>query len=162
VVTVRRTLTPFPGVPEPGSGKHAMRRGEARKETSERIVFRTHGKLLDGWALNVSRGGLRAILEAKVELGDLFEVRRGDDGWRPGRVVWIQDEPDGVVVGVAYLDTPPPAADGPAKTIEKPVAAGIAGIVQDAQESGAARTRDDAAGPEAPSELPPVTKKSAQ
>jgi hypothetical protein len=81
-----------------------MRRNEARTETSERVVFRRDDKLLDGWALNASRGGVRAILEEKVELGDEFEVRCGGDVWRPGRIVWIQDEPDGVVVGVAYLD----------------------------------------------------------
>ncbi len=81
-----------------------MRRNEARTETSERVVFRKDGTLLDGWALNTSKGGVRAILEEKVELGDEFEVRCGADVWRPGRVVWIQDEPDGVVVGVAYLD----------------------------------------------------------
>ncbi len=81
-----------------------MRRNEARTETSERVVFRKDDALLDGWALNTSRGGVRAILEEKVELGDEFEVRCGGDVWRPGRVVWIQDEPDGVVVGVAYLD----------------------------------------------------------
>jgi PilZ domain len=86
-----------------------MRRVEARSETSERVVFRSSEKLFDGWALNTSRGGLRAILESKVELGDLFEVRCGAEMWRPGRVVWIQDEPDGVVVGVAFLDSPTPA-----------------------------------------------------
>jgi PilZ domain len=83
-----------------------MRRGEPRTETSERVVLRSQTRQLDGWALNSSRGGVRAILEERVELGDLFDVRCGSDVWHPGRVVWLQDEPDGVVVGVAYLDVP--------------------------------------------------------
>jgi hypothetical protein len=90
-----------------------MRRLEARTETSERVVLRKETRLLDGWALNSSRGGVRAILEERVELGDTFEIRCGSDTWRPGRVVWLQDEPDGVVVGIAFLDAPratiPPA-----------------------------------------------------
>jgi hypothetical protein len=94
-----------------------MRRAEARNETSERVVLRRDMRLLDGWSLNASRGGIRAILEERVELGEQFEVRFGQDSWRPGRIVWVQDEPDGVVVGIAYLDVgrlsteePPPDA----------------------------------------------------
>ena len=60
-----------------------------------------------GWALNLSRGGLRAILEDKVELGAEFDISLGDDQVRrPGRIVWIQDEPDGSIVGVSFLDDP--------------------------------------------------------
>lgn len=93
-----------------------MRRVEGRTETSERVVLRREAKLLDGWALNVSRGGIRAILEERVELGETYEVRSGLDSWRPGRVVWVQDEPDGVVVGIAYLDVPRVSTVPPAST----------------------------------------------
>jgi hypothetical protein len=66
--------------------------------------------MLQGWALNVSRGGVRVILEEKVELGSEFEVTL-EPGLEPhalrslgrlGRVVWVQEEPDGVVAGIAF------------------------------------------------------------
>jgi hypothetical protein len=82
-----------------------MRRGGARREVSERVTLRTEdGRTLDGWALNVSRGGLRAILEDKVQLGQKFEIAMGTDEvlQRTGRIVWIQEEPDGVIVGIEF------------------------------------------------------------
>jgi hypothetical protein len=62
---------------------------------------------LEGWALNVSRGGLRVILEDRVELGAEFEITINANGVessspQPGRVVWIQEEPDGVVAGIEF------------------------------------------------------------
>jgi len=66
-------------------------------------------KVLEGWALNVSRGGVRVILEEKIEPGTHFEVTLigGSGGPEPqppqvGRVVWIQEEPDGVVAGIEF------------------------------------------------------------
>jgi hypothetical protein len=108
-VTNRRSLGLSPeshqGVPH---GTHAMRRGGPRREVSERVFLqRDDGRALDGWALNVSRGGLRAIVEEAVDLGQEFEVRVGmnDDSplLRRGRVVWKQDEPDGVIVGIEFI-----------------------------------------------------------
>lgn len=62
---------------------------------------------MDGWTLNTSRGGIRIIAEAPLELGEEIHVRVGDDGpLRPGRVVWVQDEPDGCIAGIAWLDVP--------------------------------------------------------
>ena len=64
------------------------------------------GKELEGWALNLSRGGLRCILEEKVELGAEYFVTLGDGedvGARRARVVWVQEEPDGVIVGVEFV-----------------------------------------------------------
>jgi hypothetical protein len=62
--------------------------------------------MLEGWALNVSRGGVRVILEEKVELGSDFEVELGEGSGpstsQPGRVVWVQEEPDGVIAGIAF------------------------------------------------------------
>ncbi len=57
-----------------------------------------------GWALNVSRGGVRVILEENVPLGSEFLVTLST-GADPatsfkGRVVWVQEEPDGVVCGI--------------------------------------------------------------
>jgi hypothetical protein len=87
------------------TGVHAMRRGGTRREVTERVNLRFEdGRVLEGWALNVSRGGLRAILEEKVILGQKLEVGVGTDHvlQRRGRVVWVQEEPDGVIVGIEF------------------------------------------------------------
>jgi hypothetical protein len=103
-VTKKTTLTPAQGIKMP-SGIHAMRRGGARREVTERVTLKSEeGGTFDGWALNVSRGGLRAILEEKVVLGQKFDVGIGTDdpALRPSRVVWVQEEPDGVIVGLEF------------------------------------------------------------
>lgn len=82
-----------------------MRRGESRVEASERIVVRRGEALLDAWTLNVSAGGMRLVLEDKVSLGDIIEVRQNTEVWRAAQVVWIQEEPDGAVIGVEYMDS---------------------------------------------------------
>lgn len=103
-----------------------MRRSDPRMEASQRLVLmvdaerdgQAESRCVDGWTLNVSRGGLRIIAEAQLELGDEIMIRAGDDApLRPGRVVWVQDEPDGCIAGIAYLDVdhdekPPPAPEG--------------------------------------------------
>jgi hypothetical protein len=104
----RRSLTPSTGsIPAAGDGVHATRRGGARHEVSSRVALKAKsGEVLEGWALNVSRGGVRVILEEKVELGSEFEVTlsTGEDPATPvtGRVVWVQEEPDGVVAGIEF------------------------------------------------------------
>jgi hypothetical protein len=103
-MTKRTHLTPDQGTKVP-SGVHAMRRGGARREVTERVQLTDEGgAVLDGWALNVSRGGLRAILEEKVVLGQKFDVRIGSEEVlvRPARIVWVQEEPDGVIVGLEF------------------------------------------------------------
>ena len=82
-----------------------MRRGGARREVTERVILKAEdGRTFDGWALNVSRGGLRAILEDKVILGQRFEIEIGADETvrRQGRIVWVQEEPDGAIVGIEF------------------------------------------------------------
>jgi hypothetical protein len=111
------------------SGVHAMRRGGARREVTERVTLRTEeGAVLEGWALNVSRGGLRAILEDKVALGQKFEVSLGTEDviQRPGRIVWVQEEPDGVIVGLEFTSlsgtqksAPPAPLDAPDKVDDR-------------------------------------------
>ena len=69
-----------------------------------------------GWTLNVSRGGVRVIVEDPVELGKEYQIVVGDGlaRPRPGRVVWVQDEADGQIAGVQFLDsdgTPPPLGE---------------------------------------------------
>jgi PilZ domain len=124
----RRNLTPPQGVP--AGEVHATRRGGARHEVSARVTLRSvrsvgsvgsvpgpdavegeEARVLEGWALNVSRGGVRVILEEKVEPGTRFEVTMTGSGIDPavaagpsqfGRVVWVQEEPDGVVAGIEF------------------------------------------------------------
>jgi hypothetical protein len=124
-VTKKTTPTPAHGMKMP-SGVHAMRRGGARREVTERVALKAEdGTTLDGWALNVSRGGLRAILEEKVVLGQKFDVAIGTDEvmLRASRVVWVQEEPDGVIVGLEFTSlsgtqksVPPPPMDDAAST----------------------------------------------
>ncbi len=116
MVKNRRSLTPTPD--DTGPGMHATRRGGARREVSARVTLtaRTSAvgvtQSLEGWALNVSRGGVRVILEDKVELGAEFEVTLADGaevsevlpGARVGRIVWVQEEPDGVVAGIEFRE----------------------------------------------------------
>ncbi len=87
-----------------------MRRVGVRHEVSERVVMREVGEGTDrgppfeGWALNVSRGGLRVIVEQKgLGLGGDFEITVGEDEVsRRGRIVWVQEEPDGAIVGIEF------------------------------------------------------------
>ncbi len=104
----RQSLTPASSAPPPPGGVHATRRNGARREISSRVTLRSpSGAVFDGWALNVSRGGVRVILEEKVELAAEYEVTVADDGNGPmgpvvGRIVWVQEEPDGVVAGIEF------------------------------------------------------------
>jgi hypothetical protein len=89
---------------------HAQRRnaGGARREASERVLLRNADFEARGWTLNVSRGGLRAILEDHLMTGVEYELVLGEEeGSTPRRVsaVWAQDEADGQIVGLKYLDT---------------------------------------------------------
>jgi len=111
-----------PGMNVP-SGVHAMRRGGARREVTERVRLKGEAQTFEGWALNVSRGGLRVILEDKVALGQKFDIEVGSEEdalKRQGRVVWVQEEPDGVIVGVEFTNlsgthkSVPPPPDGAA------------------------------------------------
>lgn len=66
-------------------------------------AFETHG-----WTLNVSRGGVRAIVEDPLLQGGEYQVIVGDEesvAARPATVVWLQDESDGQIVGLKYTDT---------------------------------------------------------
>ena len=122
---IRRSLTPSVGTPRGADGEvHATRRSGARHEVSTRVTLkalggpaypnRVAGTLLEGWALNVSVGGIRVILEDKVEPGEEFEVELLDpkaasggegpaiEGVQAGCIVWVQEESDGVVAGIAF------------------------------------------------------------
>jgi hypothetical protein len=97
----------------------ARREGGMRSPVSDAVHFRHGDRLIEGWSLNLSRGGLRAILGESVRVGDEFDVLMGEDTEpRRAKVVWVRDEKDGAIVGVAFLDTegsvpPPPRGDDP-------------------------------------------------
>lgn len=105
--------------PPPGAdaAAHGTRRqsGGARREASDRVRLYRKGAEVEGWTLNVSRGGVRIIVEDSVELGSEYDISLGDEEHirRPCRVVWVQQEADGQICGVQFLDTntgtvPPP------------------------------------------------------
>ncbi len=105
------------------SGKHNTRRssGGARREASERVLLRRGSEEITGWTLNVSRGGVRIIVEDPLTEGDDVDVQVGDENEpiHPARVVWIKEQADGQIVGVQFLDVegsvppsqPPPAME---------------------------------------------------
>jgi hypothetical protein len=106
--------TPLPGLPP------TRRAGGARRNVSYRLAFhRDPGGAahveIPGWALNISRGGLRAIVEEPVELGEVLDIDIAEEGvTHRGRIVWIQEEPDGMIVGVSFqerLQEPPPGVE---------------------------------------------------
>lgn len=80
-------------------------------------MFRAPGFEATGWTLNVSRGGLRAIVEERLTPGTEYEVFIGEEGvGRRATVAWSQDETDGQIVGMKYLDaegSPPPFDEPP-------------------------------------------------
>lgn len=97
-----RTLTPISDDPPPSVAN--SRRATRRRPFTERVTFVRGPQKVLGWALNISQGGLRAILDEPVDLGHCYEITLGDLGKRTGRVVWIHEEPDGAIVGVAFVE----------------------------------------------------------
>jgi hypothetical protein len=101
VIVSRRT-------PPSAQSLHAQRRatGGARREATERVTLRAPGFETQGWTLNVSRGGMRAIVEEPVLSGVEYELIVGgeESTSRKVSVVWVQDESDGQIVGVRFLD----------------------------------------------------------
>ena len=94
--------------PPPATELHAQRRatGGARREATERVTLRGPNFETHGWTLNVSRGGMRAIVEEPVKSGVEYELLIGgmEESARKVSVVWVQDEADGQIVGVRFLD----------------------------------------------------------
>jgi hypothetical protein len=67
----------------------------------------------DGWTLNISRGGARLIVEERVEPGEHYFLEVGISEQREVRIVWVQDEADGQVIGVQFLDVTGSIPDPP-------------------------------------------------
>jgi hypothetical protein len=79
--------------------------GGARKEATERVTLKAPGFETSGWTLNISRGGLRAILEDRLTAGVEYEITVGEAAApRLAALVWSQEQADGQIVGLKYLD----------------------------------------------------------
>jgi len=78
--------------------------GGARKEASERVVIRANACETSGWTLNVSRGGLRAVVEDHLDPNTEYEVSVGSGTARRARIAWSRQEADGQIVGLRFLD----------------------------------------------------------
>ena len=97
----RKGATPPEALGLPPTRRQA---GGSRREASDRIRVEIAGREIDGWALNVSRGGIRVILDEALEPGARVRLAIGDQPHRDSRVVWVQAEPDGAIVGFEFLD----------------------------------------------------------
>lgn len=74
---------------------------------------------IEAWTLNVSRGGLRVVVEDAVHVDGTYLVTVGDSEARPAKVVWLREEADGQIAGLKFEDVqdaevppssfPPPA-----------------------------------------------------
>jgi hypothetical protein len=60
----------------------------------------------EAWALNVSRGGMRVVIETPLTLGQAYEVEFPAGDRRPVRAVWVREEVDGQIVGLEFQDGP--------------------------------------------------------
>jgi hypothetical protein len=80
----------------------------ARVEASERITLRAPGFETQGWTLNVGRGGVRVVLEDKIEHDRDYELFFSDDtNGRKVQVAWSQEQADGQIAGLKYLEVEP-------------------------------------------------------
>jgi hypothetical protein len=85
---------------------HSQRRqgGGARVESSERVIIRWAELETEGWSLNVSRGGVRAVFEQPLDPALEYEVAVGDAAPRRACIAWAKGEADGQIVGLRFLD----------------------------------------------------------
>ena len=75
--------------------------------------------------MNVSRGGLRVIMEDEVALGDEVDVIVGEVGEadhfrKASRVVWVQPEVGGFIVGLEFKEHPSSASVPAAPLVTPP------------------------------------------
>jgi hypothetical protein len=68
------------------------------------VLIRAESFETTGWTLNVSRGGLRAIVEEPLAEDCDYEVVVGEDAARRARIAWSRAEADGQIVGLRFLD----------------------------------------------------------
>jgi len=103
---IRKHLTPPTGMA--ATIGLSEKRRDTRRDVSERVSLRGPRGEAEGWTLNLSRGGVRIIVECELTLGEVLELTVGLAGSSPlvrqGRVVWFQEETDGLIAGVAFLN----------------------------------------------------------
>jgi hypothetical protein len=107
-LTLIVTRDKAPSSQDPETRGQRRHTGGARREASERVTLRSEGFETHGWTLNVSRGGVRAVVEEALEPGIEYALVVGDEETEQPRrasVVWIRDESDGQIVGLKYLDS---------------------------------------------------------
>jgi len=68
------------------------------------VTLRVHEQETTGWTLNVSRGGLRAVVEQPLDPSVEYEVVVGEAPARRASVAWTKAEADGQIVGLRFLD----------------------------------------------------------
>jgi hypothetical protein len=68
-------------------------------------VIRANALETSGWTLNISRGGIRAVVEDPLDPEMEYEVSVGSEGARRARIAWSRQEADGQIVGLRFLDT---------------------------------------------------------
>jgi hypothetical protein len=83
--------------------------GGARVNVSKRVIVYRGQDEFDGWALNMSRGGLRIIIEDQLQSGEEIRISIGDEddadyALRAARIAWVREEPDGTIAGVEFSD----------------------------------------------------------
>ncbi len=128
------TVRPPAQTEAPGSGerpavkgpersiRESHRRVSPRRPLSARMTIWSLHESHGGWTLNVSDGGLRVLVEDAVVTRGLemtVEVREDACAWqRKAKVVWVQEEQGGCVLGLKFLQATSilghaPANDGP-------------------------------------------------
>jgi hypothetical protein len=94
-------------------GRSADRDARARRKFARRPVnvrVALDGKsTADGWALNLSAGGIRVMCEDTLAVGDMLGLRidgaeDGIDLAGHGRVVWVKRCRDGFVSGIEFVE----------------------------------------------------------
>ena len=78
-------------------------------------MIRANSLETSGWTLNVSRGGIRAVVEDPLDPETEYEVSVGNESARRARIAWSRQEADGQIVGLRFLDVEGsvPPADAP-------------------------------------------------
>lgn len=82
----------------------SSRRSAARREASDCVTLRGPGYEATAWTLNVSDGGMRLIVEDVVEVGAELDVEPRGEPARRARVVWTQNEVDGQIIGLQFIE----------------------------------------------------------
>ena len=67
-------------------------------------MIRSAGLEASGWTLNVSRGGVRAVLEQPLDPTLEYQVEVGEAPARRACIAWAKAEADGQIVGLRFLD----------------------------------------------------------